>query len=201
MLSFAAPYEKEVFSFGLTVIFAVIVWVVQARPRIIWGFSYGFRHSLQMPPNEQGEPQLPVSVSVTSYVVSNVGRKQATNVEVTLSRFPDNLSIWPHRPYEIRPTPEGASVISIANLPPRANFGVNILQLHGDPPTVLNVESETSLGKELPLAPLRLNPTWFNIVLMTLLFLGVAAMIYLFAELIGWLATLSAGDVKSTSTS
>jgi hypothetical protein len=172
-------YSREIVSLLVPVITTVVTWLFQARARIKWSV-----HSHKMFLTEQnvtlpdGTTQAkPGSIRVMSLFVVNTGRQTAEDVEVVFNWSPQLHHLWPQRQYSHAINPDGRFILSLPSLGAKEFVGVEALTI--DRPEVIQVRSKQGPGKNIMMGPQKIFPTWVRVVVLYLLFMGLAASVYL----------------------
>jgi hypothetical protein len=197
-MKFIELFQRELVSLGFALLSAFMLWLFRSRPRLQWGMTHGYAFNIRpapppplpvQPPAQDGQqlpqpvpaPQTapqPFLIHAVTLVLANRGRSAATNVEVTFNWRPDNFEIWPARPFDHVTNPDGRFTLRFANLAPREQFQIEILTPY-NMPNVLNVRCPECVGQQIPLQPMRVFPRWFVAISWSLLFLGLAAVVYI----------------------
>jgi hypothetical protein len=163
--------QPHIIATGFTLLTSVILWIFTARVGLIWGVSHTFYHRLRHDDGEIGVP----TVTIT---VQNNGRARATFVEVVFNWPVDTCSVWPQRAYEVKRNPEGRMCIQFADLGPKEYLQIHLIDVNKDLPDVLTVRCAEAMGKQVPLAPMRVFPAWFLRTLWLLIFVGLFSAVY-----------------------
>ena len=110
--------------------------------------------------------------------IQNGGNAPVDEIEVVLNHHPQHFEFWPPRPYETRTLDVGREVILVRNLAPRENLILALLESRPDVqlPDVLVVRSKTDVGKQVPLGPQRIYPTWINLLVLGVLLFGIGSL-------------------------
>ncbi|MDE2165480.1 MAG: hypothetical protein KGJ66_03980 [Alphaproteobacteria bacterium] len=178
-------FKDQLISLASAMVLLGIGYLFQARARLVWAHAHSFVFLLQA----QGQAATPIpqnfNVYTASVYIGNLGRRvSATEVEVTFNWEPPNYNIWPVRPYNVRHNPDGRFTLIFPNLAPQEQFQIELLSANNQLPSVLNVRSKECVGRRIQMRPMRAFPSWFNVTVVTLLILGIAAIFYVVIELI-----------------
>jgi hypothetical protein len=130
-------------------------------------------------------------VFTKTYLVSNLGRKPASGVELTFGFRPDNFSLWPQRNYAEALNKDGCLTLKFDGIAPREQFTISMLTVRAEPPNLLSLRSQESAGKEIPIAPMRIFGRPVIIAFFVLVFLGLCTAFYILILSIGLFARLS----------
>ncbi len=166
--------RPNVIAFGFTLLTTVVLWLFTARVSLIWGISHTFFHRLR---HEDGE----IGVPTATITVQNFGRARATLVEVVFNWPVETYSVWPQRAYDVKRNPEGRMCIQFADLGPKEYIQIHLIDVNKELPNVLTVRCAEAQGSKVPLAPMRVFPSWFLRTLWLLILLGLFSAIYLLA--------------------
>jgi hypothetical protein len=183
VVKFLALFQKEIISLGFALLTALILWMFRARVRLLWGLTHAFAFMLRpAPPTPEADgSQLPAPppflAHSRSLILVNWGRLPATNVEVVFNWRPDNLEVWPPRPFEEIFNPDHRFTVRFANLAPKEQFQIEVLTAH-EMPNVANVRCSECVGTLIPIQPMRVWPKWMYVIFWCLCFLGLAAVVY-----------------------
>lgn len=172
MVEILEKYDNELVTGLITLLVALIIWLLQSRVNLVWGQKHGFVHTINTP---QGAP-FPLYTS--SYIISNIGQKTASNVEVTLNYKPEEFGLFPEREFRITDNPHGKYIITFSTFAPKEWVSIDLLMANVDTPGICSVRSMEALGKEVELQPVRKLSKAQEIGLFALLFWGVASLIY-----------------------
>ncbi|KZM48273.1 hypothetical protein [Labrenzia sp. OB1] len=186
-------YGAQLVAFGLAVLLALAKYFFQPKVKLVWGRSHGFLHNvtLEKVVDDQNDYIL---IGTSYHLLSNAGRKAATDVEVTFNYIPKNFEVWPQRQYETSVNPNGRFIVCFGGIAPKEQVSLNVLTFTNEAPAILSVRSKETTGKAIPLTVIRLLPAWGQMLVLFLLVLGLAAGIYLLIELIGLFAVLSSAQ-------
>lgn len=134
----------------------------------------------------------PFNVYTHSVVVSNTGKKPATNVRIGHFTFPPNFNIFPSIQHRVNTLPNGSNEIVIPTIVPKEQLTISYLYT-----TPLNVnqinsyfKSDEGFAKVLNVIPTPLYPKWFLNVLRFLTFVGLVMVIYILIEVGIWVYAL-----------
>ncbi len=183
-MSIWPTFESAAISFAFSILFAILTWLASARASLIWGVPHIFYHRINGPEGEVG-------VSTATVSVSNPGRARATELEVVFNWYVPDVSVWPQRAYSITTNPEGRMCIHIKDLGPREYIQIHMLDVQRNLPDVLTVRCAEAQGKQVNIVPMRLYSNWFNIALVSLMFVGFFAIVLLVVSILRSLAAAS----------
>jgi hypothetical protein len=170
---------------------ALIGRALTAPGRVVWAVSHQHYYRVPMVAEDGTFP------IVTQQVwFQNVGRAPVHGVEIVLNWNPQHFEIWSPRKFSQSVLPDGRLVVSIPSLAGYEIFTLSMIDTFRDLPIVLNVRSEQGLGKQVPMMPQRIWPTWFLAILGAALLIGVTTVAYLALQ--GVLAVYSAFAVSSS---
>jgi hypothetical protein len=169
------PLQRSLIPALLTVIVTVVGAVFSARPRIKWGVSHGFVFDVQNQNPAQGGPPFTLFHTRTVFV-QNTGRATAEGIEVHFSRHPEHMQIWPTFNYTTAANPENHFVVLIENLGRREHLTLELLSMF-QLPDVLRVRSKVGEGRQVGITSSEVFPAWYRRMLLTLIWLGMFAII------------------------
>lgn len=150
---------------------ALINHLLENRPKVV---SYlGHVSGIRL------RSEQPLHVNTHSIVLSNSGRKTATNIRLGHTTLPD-FQIFPDTEYEIRDLPGGSKEIIIPILIPKKQITITYLYF---PPLTWNqinthVESDEGPVKILNVLPTVQYPKWVRNTLWLLIGYGVIGLAY-----------------------
>lgn len=186
MLEHLLVYGKEIFA----ALVPFVVWALnaffRARAKLEVAEPHTFTFLIDEPLRDQegnivSDRQ---TVHTRSVNVRNAGRETASNVELVFNWQPPCLNVWPSRSYETEAAPENRYVIRFGSLSPGETIGLEVLSINRDLPALINVRSDQCTAKYVPMSPQPVAGTTKRAVVGVLLFLGVAAAVYLATLLI-----------------
>lgn len=119
MIELMAQFQRELVSLAFSLLAAFIVWLVRPKTRLIWSVPHVFTFDI---PTEK-----PFNVETGSIFIQNIGRRYATQVEVTFNWRPQNFSVWPPRRYEAVLNQDERFVVKVDNLAPRESMQIELL--------------------------------------------------------------------------
>jgi hypothetical protein len=165
-----AYLPAPVLSFLLTTVGAILAYFLRPRVNLIWGQKNKFLHLVK--PKKEGETD--ITIHTAHYIIQNVGRLPAKNVEVVLNYPPDEISLWNQRSYKLERNHEGRLICIIEFIAAKEAIDLALLTIGGDVPDVLNIKCPEHVGKQVPVGYHRQFPKPFNLLLAVLMFLGFA---------------------------
>ncbi|MGA9602538.1 MAG: hypothetical protein WBQ82_00320 [Methyloceanibacter sp.] len=167
------------------------------RGRLGWSISHQHNFLVPIQP-PQGAAKLAQPALQTVYTrdiwVQNVGRGSITNIELVLNYPPQHYEIWPQREFQVVMNPDGRMVIKVASLGAREFFTVVMLSVAHELPLVTNVRSSDGVARAVTMGPQQIFSRPFVQLLRLMLFLGIAAAVYLVLLLAQWLSLLTKGS-------
>lgn len=184
-MDFLHAYGKELFSLVATGLIAVGKAIFKPRARLTFGFPHSFTYLIQQPLLDASGNEIRPNqtVQIANILIRNEGRKSAQNVEIVFNWEPLCLNVWPQRVMNTLTQPDGRHIIKLPNLAPKEVLHCNILSLNTALPDLINVRSDSceAYKVEYTIYP-AVSKTRLRIVL-GLMFLGVAATIFLILNL------------------
>src|SRR5687767_3020063 len=130
-------YDNELVSFGLAFITSLVLWALQGKVKLRWGMSHGFSYQVK-------SAESSFLVHTKTYLVSNLGRKPASGIELTFGFRPDNFSLWPQRNYVEALNKDGCLTLKFDGIAPREQFTISMLTVRAEPPNLLSLRSQES---------------------------------------------------------
>lgn len=162
-------------SLVVTVGGALILRWLQPKARVQWACSHQFHYNVPLTHKDGSVQATPISVA--TYMVRNAGKAAAENVEVILNYPPEHYEIWPVLKYENHKNPDGRFIISLPTLGASDYFTVNLIGKQ-PMPVLLRVRCSNGRDGEVPFAPMRVFPRWWNITAFGLLLWGAGSALY-----------------------
>lgn len=151
--------------------------LIERKPKIV---SYiGHASAFQL--NDQNRTR----IHTHSVVVSNSGSKTAKNVRLGHFVLPEHFQITPNVEHTVNRFQDGTAEIHIPQIVPEETLTVSYLYF---PPVLWNqinsyTKHDDGLAKVIPVLLTKQYPKWLNRLLMTLVYFGGVAVLYLFFEL------------------
>ncbi|MEQ8689731.1 MAG: hypothetical protein RIC89_02690 [Pseudomonadales bacterium] len=174
-------YGKEIFA----AVVPVIVWALdaffRARAKLEVAAPHTFTFLVDEPlHDDDGNVQSPrQTVHTRSTIVRNTGRETATNVELVLNWEPLCLNVWPARSYQSEVAPDDRFIIRFSSLAPAETVGLEVLSINRELPALITVRSDQCEAKYVSMYPQPVASTRKKAFVAVLLFLGLAAAVYL----------------------
>lgn len=121
----------------------------------------------------------PIDVYTHSVVVSNQGRRPATNVRVNHTVLPD-FTISPTAAYTVQTMPDGSRDIVIPAMVPGEWLTISYLYF---PPVTWNqvnagIKFDEGFARQIPVLLQRQVPRWVTVTLTILAFVGLVSVLY-----------------------
>jgi hypothetical protein len=142
---------------------------LQPRSRLIFWSPHNFFFNLK---NEG------VVLQTNSLTVQNSGRQPAEDVEIIHKQRPDFFELFPSMQYEEHTNPNGEHIIRLKSLGPKEWVLVQLLS-HKTPPVISNVRWKHGKGKWVQIQPRRVYPKWFQVLMNSLVLVGIGTIVYL----------------------
>lgn len=188
-MNFFAEYAKELVS----IIVPFLAWFLnvglKAKAKLIWTAPHAFSFLVLEPLKDADGTVVAESQSVhtASIRVINVGREVARNVELVFNWKPQYLNRWPLRDFEERYLVDGRYMISFTTLAPKEETGLEILSVNRDLPDIVHVRSSEGVAERVQMLWIRQQPKWLWALGSTLMYFGIAAVIYVLILLLQFL--------------
>ena len=161
---------------GLSILGWLTLRIFTGRARVAWAFSH--QHVFYL--NSLDPPILAYTREIW---VQNVGKAIAEDVEIIFPSKPPHFEVWPKRSYSEINCPDGGFVIKLDNLNTREHLTISIFQAHTSPADFINIRWKGGVGKQIPMGPQQLFPRWFQLTVVTLLYIGVFSSLYFISRL------------------
>jgi hypothetical protein len=194
--------SNEVLAAVITALLLLIGWYLTPRGKITWGVSH--QQNFLLPPAQPQQtsaesaqtpsnPPLPIRVFTQDVRVENTGRARIDAVEVILNYAPFHYEVWPTHQFQISATPGNRShfVMTFANLAAKEWLVISLFSINQEIPLVTNVRWSGGVGKQVPIAPLRVWPKWVRATFWTFLLLGLFALAYFGVRLFQFVYSLT----------
>lgn len=163
----------DIKSYAATIMVSVASgWALQflgPKTRLCYWFPHSFIYNITL------EGGIPYVIQTSSITVQNLGRKGAENIEIIHQTRPDHFQFFPSRPFQEDSTNNGEHIIRVESLGPNEFFTLQILSFLSLPnqAPLLNIRSKDGRAKQIPTQLQRLWPKWFNILVWTVIFIGI----------------------------
>ncbi|QOV68205.1 hypothetical protein [Citrobacter sp. BDA59-3] len=184
-----ATYGKEIFSLLVPVFTLIINKFFKNNAKVV----YGELHQFTFLVNEKfidgnGDEALEKKVVHTqSYIIVNEGREPATNLEIIFNYAPQQLNIWPVRPYTQKLNDDGRYIMVFDFLATNELTRCEIMSINEQLPELLSVRSKEGMAKMVGLIPQKvLNPLFIKFMGL-LVFIGAATLVYFIVIVLQWL--------------
>ena len=116
-------------------------------------------------------------IYVSTFIVNNLGRANAINIDINFARQPHNFALWPTRRFSQAQNPDGSFSITIPELGKREFVGIETQSL-GIQDQISSVTFGGTLAKTNRYWPQIVWPQWAAYIVLALLFVGVSAVGY-----------------------
>ena len=182
-------YAKEI----VALLVPFITWLLNApqryRPKLMHGTRHAFTFLVQQPlVDAQGRHVSPTqTVNTASVMVQNNGRQTATKVQVVFNWKPMCINIWPSRHIEEKVDGDSRYAIIIDSLAPAEFVGFELLAVNAELPALLTVRCDQCVSSEVQMAAQPVAPAWKVRLVLTLMFFGMAAAVYVVLAGLQWL--------------
>ncbi|MDR9777379.1 hypothetical protein RJJ65_33030 [Rhizobium hidalgonense] len=157
----------------ITIVTIVLTQIALAKGRLRWANRH--QHSFLLPNAGPNGTQL--LINTREIWVTNTGRAAVEDIEIVFNWEPQHFEIWNPREYSQAHLLNGRFSLKVPTLAGKEFFSVALLST-APLPEIVNVRSKNSIAKPFMLLPTRQFPTWFNVIGLALLILGMAIVIY-----------------------
>jgi hypothetical protein len=149
--------SDEVLAVLITALLTAIGWIWlrywQGSARLLWGRTNQSHMNVQQ---EQGILQ----VQVHSFWFQNMGRKTATDLEISMNWKPLHYEVYPHVPFEVLVRPDLRYILRFNHLRPRESLLLTLLNTGPAMPEITSVRLANGTVQLVNYAPHRLFPRW-----------------------------------------
>ncbi len=146
--------------------------------------DHAIDHAAPPPDQVDGNDSDRFPVRTRTIFVQNIGSEKATNVEVYLNYKPLHWEVVPVRTLNQQVSADQRFCISTPTLAPKEYFTIQLLDGNRELPGVMNVRWDEGVAKPVPMAPVRIYPSWANKIFATLMFLGIASIFYILFQIV-----------------
>lgn len=187
-MSVFEAYGKEIIALSVPVITWLLNTVFKARAKLMLSNTHRFKFLVQQPLlDSQGDVISPTqSIDTCSFVLINVGKDTATNVELVFNWKP-LLNIWPSRHVTEHIEPDGRYVLIFESLAPNEFIGCEMVEINGDLPMIITARSDQCVAQTIEMSPQPVISNWKRRTAVFLLLAGMALIVYLLILLIQFL--------------
>ena len=161
----------------LALVTALITRAFAVRGKLVWSVSH--QHVYVMPRLDD-HGSFPVQTQQIWF--RNSGRQSIEALEIVLNWRPQHFEIWTPRQFEAASLPDGRLVISLPYLSGQEGFTLSMIDTFRDLSIVLNVRWKGGIGTNIPMAPQRIWPMWFNRLAALILLAGLTAILYVILQ-------------------
>jgi hypothetical protein len=188
-MDFLRTYAKELFSLLVPIVTATISYVMRLQVRLRYSIPHGFTFLVQEPLRDADGKivQQTQTMHTQSFFFRNEGRAIAHHVELVFNWKPFCLNIWPIRHYETKTDADGRYVLIFETLAPREYLGCELFSINKQLPNLITFRCDEGIGKKVDMYPQRTLPLWLVRILALMLFVGLAATVYLILIILQWL--------------
>jgi len=169
---------SDIFQAVLIVIATTMVGrLLTARGRLFWSISH--QHVYLIRNLDSGN--FPVRTQQIS--VQNFGRVPLKDVEVVLNYPPQHFEIWAPRQYDTKQMPDNRLAIIIPNIAGNETLSISMLDTISELPVVVNVRSESGLGRQIDMMTVIRFPRWVYSLVYLLIIIGISTVCYFLLEI------------------
>jgi len=169
--------EPEIIAALLTALLTAVGWLLRPNAKVVWGASHQFAFNV---PQASGGTML---IYTKTIFVRNLGRAAARDIEIHFAHKPEHLQIWPTFQYTVASNPEHYFMVVVSTLGPREYFSIEVIQSVRDIPLVTRLRTVDGECKQIAMAPQQIFGRWFTWTVVSLLVLGIFAVIELLIRL------------------
>jgi hypothetical protein len=152
---------------------SVILLLLKPKVKLVWGEKNRFLHLIRATDPNQKK----TAIHTAHYIIQNMGRLGAKDVEVVFNYPPTEISVWPQRKYTPETTRENRLIVKFDFIAPREFVEIAVLNLDTDLPDLLNVKCLDGVGKPVQINYHRAYNKFVNFLILGSMFLGVAFVI------------------------
>jgi hypothetical protein len=179
-MDFVKLYSREIVSLLVPVLTAVLAWVMQRPPKVIWSIhNLRFFLAEETVAVENGPPQKKNhAIRAASVFVQNSGRMAAQGVEIVFNWRPQHFNVWPQREYVEILNPDGRFIVKLSGLGPKEFLGIDVLTINAELPDLIQVRSGHGAGTRIQMHPQQIHPRWKLLLAACLMFVGFVALLW-----------------------
>lgn len=180
-MKFIETYGKEIVAIAVPFVIWLMNRIFSGRAKLLLGRPHEFMFLVQQPLfDESGNQISPTqTVHTRSFIVKNTGKDSATRIEWLFNWKPQVLNLWPPRHFSESVESDQRCVLTIDSLAPNEFVLCEILSINMNLPELLTVRSDQCVAKNITMYPQPVLPTWQRRIVVSLLFFGLAAVIYI----------------------
>lgn len=172
-----SQFHDEIISFPIGLVLAFTIYTFRPKVNLIWGQANNSFHRLQ---DENTE----VEVYTDKIFVQNLGKLQATKIEIVYSQKPDEFSLFQEREFDVTQNPNGNFIIKIPCLAPKELLIVDTIYLHGNPARIITINCAETISNKVDFNVSRRFSWPINFLIASLMFLGLLFPISLLLQII-----------------
>jgi len=174
-------YAKELFALLIPFITWMLNNIYKAKAKLHLANPHHFSFLIQEPRiDTEGNQISPTQgANTSSYLLTNVGRETATNVEVVFNWKPLCINIWPSRHFSEHTEEDKRYVMVFESLAPNEHIGFELLTVNDQLPNLVNARSDQCPATNINMQLQPILPLWIQRLIIVLLFLGFACAIYI----------------------
>lgn len=193
MLEVAANHIPELTALGSVFLTALVTRLFRMKAKLHYSVSHASTLLINEPVfDEAGKKLADIQAMHTAdIIVQNDGLLPAKSVEVTFNWKPRVYNVVPARAFTTETIEMNRFAIRFDSMAPAEQVTIHIMSINQDLPALTVVRAENSVGTQIPLAPMRVWPKWFNAACLGLLAIGLTTVFYWIASGIIQLAALS----------
>lgn len=186
---FLQTYGKEITALIVPFITLVLNSFFKAKARLEVSQPHLFTFLVQEPLLDANgnEIQPNQTASTRSVLIRNSGRETATKVEIVFNWKPMCANVWPPRRYTENVQNDNRYTLTFDSLSPGESLGCEILAVNNQLPEVVTVRCDQCIGQWVDMYPQPATTKRQRIIGMTLMFFGLATVVYLLIMLLQFL--------------
>lgn len=173
-------------SIFILIITIFITKLATSKGVLIYGVPYQHYYSM---PRLDADGKFPV---ITQQIwFENSGGATLEAVEVIFNWRPQHFEVWDPRSFSERFSADGKLVLEFPYLAARDSFRLSMIEtFRQELPMVAAVRHKTGSGKLVVMQPRRILTIWLERLMISLLAIGVSAVLYLVLQLAIWLISM-----------
>lgn len=182
-------YGKEIIALLVPFIAWILSSFFRAKAKLQVALPHQFIYLVQQPLiDSNGKVISPTqTVKTNSFIIKNDGRESAENVELVFNWKPMCLNLWPVRHYEEHNEPDKRHVLIFDSFAAKEVLYIEVLSVNEDLPNLVTVRSSNCIAQNINMYPQPIVSNTLRNLVAVLLFLGLAAAVYLSILLIQFL--------------
>lgn len=174
---FSNTYVQTVILYLISTVIAI---VFATRPRVVW--SKAHESAFRIKSNEGDQP---FYVYTSEIWVKNLGRAQASNLEIILNYRPRHYEIWTPRTFKEETLPDDRLALTFEALGPQDEFQISMLDTVVKTPIVIEIRHQAGLAKQTEMQTNTKPATYLLVAFAVVALVGFGFILYQVAAFFG----------------